>query len=67
MSTLAARVDEHAYSGGIADLKPGHGITNLTDATYDLVAGYHREDGATPLVTCLMKVGMTNAAVQNFN
>ena len=58
---VAARVDEAADAGMIADLELGDLAADGDDDARDLMAGHHREDRLAPLLETLMDVGVADA------
>ena len=66
-AALAAGVDQHADTDGLADLKVGDIGTNRRDAPDDLMARHHRVGRVAPPVPRLVNIGMTDTAVKNVN
>src|SRR5690606_13738671 len=60
---LAAGVDEASDSDPVTDLVPGDVRPDGADDAGDFVAGHHREDRSTPLLTGLVDVGVADSGV----
>src|SRR5213594_3604543 len=62
-----AGIHETADSCKITHFESFHLGPHARHASDNLVSGDHGENGATPLVSCLMDVRVTDAAVKNFD
>jgi hypothetical protein len=63
----AAGIDHGADSGEVARLEKGRFSASLGHPADDFMSRKARVDRVTPFVACLMKVGMANAAIENFD
>jgi hypothetical protein len=65
--TNAAGIDHAADSGEVARLEKGHLGARLSHPADNFMSRKARVDRVVPFVACLMKVGMANAAIENFD
>jgi hypothetical protein len=63
----AAGIDHAADSGEVARLETGPFGTGLGYPADNFMARKARVDRVMPFVACLMKVGMANAAIEDFD
>src|SRR2546426_12118503 len=63
----SAGINETADSGKLADFESLHLGSDACHASDNFVAGDHGKNRATPLVSCLMNVRVTDSAVENFD
>ena len=64
---MAAGVDHAADSSVIAFLELFYRAAGLDDRTDDFMSGDHGEDGTAPFIAHLVKVGVADSAILNFD
>lgn len=64
--TFAAGVNQAADPGQVARLKFVHFGADFCDPADNFVSGHDGVDGVSPFVACRMKIGMADAAIQDF-
>ncbi len=60
-------IDQTTDRGEVALPELGHVLAHRGDAADDFVAGDHRVSAVAPIVARLMKIGMANAGIKNFD
>jgi hypothetical protein len=65
--TIAARIDHAADSSEVARFEKGRFGAGLGHPANNSMSRKARVDRVMPFVACLMKIGMANAAIENFD